>query len=50
MIDRKFYFKKCSNCKTDIKVTPELYRLKEKIFCDSCLEAQFKKFKKSKYF
>ena len=45
--NNKYYIINCNKCKANIKVSPEVYRAKEKVECDNCLEAMFKKFKLS---
>ena len=46
MSRKNFYFVKCKNCKNDIKISPQVYRLKLSQTCDVCLSKIFKKFKK----
>jgi hypothetical protein len=43
----KYFIKNCIKCKSEIKVTPKVYRKKEKLECDNCLNKMFKKFKRS---
>ena len=45
--NNKYYVINCSTCKSDIKVSPEVYRSKEKIKCDTCLGKTLNKFKLS---
>jgi len=45
--NNKFYIISCNRCKADIKVSPEVYRRKEKVECNVCLQKQFDKFKLS---
>jgi hypothetical protein len=45
--ETKYFIVKCNRCKVEVKVSPEVYRKKEKVECDNCLEAMFKKFKLS---
>ena len=47
MSDNKFYFVEVQKLqKNDIKISPQVYRSKQKQTCDSCLNKTFKKFKK----
>lgn len=45
--NNKYYIIKCNKCKCDIKISPEVYRRKEKVECDICLQEKFRKFKHS---
>jgi PHP family Zn ribbon phosphoesterase len=45
--ETKYFLVKCNKCKTEVKVSPEVYRKKEKVECDQCQQAMFKKFKLS---
>jgi len=45
--ETKYFLVKCNKCKTEVKVSPEVYRKKEKVECDQCQRAMFKKFKLS---
>ena len=46
MTKNRFFFVQCKNCKCDIKISPNVYRSKQKQICDICLTETFKKFKK----
>jgi hypothetical protein len=43
----KYFIVQCNKCKTEVKVSPEVYRKKEKVECDNCQLAMFKRFKLS---
>ena len=45
--NNKYYIINCNKCKADIKISPEVYRRKEKVECDICLQEKFGKFKHS---
>jgi len=45
--NNKYYTVKCNKCKKDIKVSPEVYRRKERNECDTCLQKTLEKFKLS---
>jgi len=45
--ESKYFIVKCNKCESEVKVSPKVYRKKEKVECDSCLQAMFKKFKLS---
>jgi len=45
--ETKYFIVKCNKCKTEVKVSPEVYRKKGKVECDNCLNKMFKKLKRS---
>jgi len=45
--ETKYFIVKCNRCKGEVKVSPDVYRKKEKIDCDNCQQLFFKKFKLS---
>ena len=45
--ETKYFIVKCNRCKAEVKVSPKVYRAKEKVECDNCLGEMFKKFKLS---